>query len=231
MVSSYLMLDGAYRSDTSGHPDEGERLLRTGLHDGAIINASFAGSPDGGMALARRMRSERDDRMVVMISERPDAGLPSRCYDAGADYFLRMPFPMEELSSLLNRAFASRLFATTKRTAGVLLPTEPFWFAGATIRPDMMASFVGGATVRLSPKEVGILRILHRHQGALVKRVDLLSEVWGSAASIVGKSLDTHLVRLRRLFRENGADLAGVISPEPKVGWRVKSPPPPSTTK
>ena len=65
--------------------------------------------------------------------------------------------------------------------------------------------------------------MIANHQGKLLRRDAVLKEVWGASAARSSKSLDTYLVRLRKLFLRNGVDLASILSSRPGIGWLVDS--------
>jgi DNA-binding response OmpR family regulator len=55
-----------------------------------------------------------------------------------------------------------------------------------------------GAVQPLSPKEAGMLALLHREQGLAVRRDRILDEVWGSEDFVGPRAVDTHVVNLRQ---------------------------------
>jgi DNA-binding response OmpR family regulator len=62
-----------------------------------------------------------------------------------------------------------------------------------------------GSTVRLTEKEINILRFLHRANGQPVSRDVLLAEIWGYNSQISTHTLETHIYRLRQKS-EGGRD-------------------------
>ncbi|MDR7478944.1 MAG: DUF47 family protein [Armatimonadota bacterium] len=63
---------------------------------------------------------------------------------------------------------------------------------------------VGGAPVPLSAKEFGVLHLLLRHQGKVVRRERLLHEVWGGDYFGDARTLDTHIGWLRKKLEARG---------------------------
>ena len=55
-----------------------------------------------------------------------------------------------------------------------------------------------GSAVRLTEKEINILRFLHRANGQSVPRDVLLAEIWGYNSHISTHTLETHIYRLRQ---------------------------------
>src|ERR1700748_71656 len=52
--------------------------------------------------------------------------------------------------------------------------------------------------IRLTTKEVAILKFLYRTGGEVVSRQVLLNEVWGYNAGVTTHTLETHIYRLRQ---------------------------------
>lgn len=63
---------------------------------------------------------------------------------------------------------------------------------------------VAGAPVALSAKEFGVLHLLLRHQGKVVRRERLLHEVWGGDYFGDARTLDTHIGWLRKKLEAHG---------------------------
>jgi DNA-binding response OmpR family regulator len=62
----------------------------------------------------------------------------------------------------------------------------------------------GGAVVPLSAKEFGLLHLLVRHQGKIVRRERLLRDVWGDDYFGDTRTLDTHIAWLRKKIEGPG---------------------------
>ena len=77
---------------------------------------------------------------------------------------------------------------------------------------DRTLTAEGRETVRLTDKEAGILRYLHR-AGRPVARDELLGEVWGYNSGVTTHTLETHIYRLRQKM-EPGSDDARLLVTE-----------------
>jgi DNA-binding response OmpR family regulator len=58
----------------------------------------------------------------------------------------------------------------------------------------------GGQDLRLTRKEFDLLVFLIAHRGEVVTRERLLDEVWGYERFPTTRTVDTHVLRLRRKF-------------------------------
>jgi DNA-binding response OmpR family regulator len=70
--------------------------------------------------------------------------------------------------------------------------------------PDRHEVTVAGAPVALTAKEFGLLHLLLRHQGKVVRRERLLHEVWGEDYFGDSRTLDTHVGWLRKKVEGRG---------------------------
>ena len=58
----------------------------------------------------------------------------------------------------------------------------------------------------LSPREVAILALLHRSRGEVVGRDQVLNECWGVDYFPGSRTLDQHLMKLRRKLEKDPAN-------------------------
>jgi DNA-binding response OmpR family regulator len=66
-----------------------------------------------------------------------------------------------------------------------------------------------GNSNALSVREIGLLRILSSHPGEVVTRDRMLNEVWGFEYTGTTRTLDQHIVRLRKKL---GADERRIVA-------------------
>ena len=64
----------------------------------------------------------------------------------------------------------------------------------------------------MTPKEFEILRLLIRNRGQVVSRERLLNEVWGYDAFPTTRTVDSHVLNLRKKLEEDPADPKHIIS-------------------
>ena len=63
---------------------------------------------------------------------------------------------------------------------------------------------VGDRAVKLTKKEFDILRKLVSEPGRVFERDTLLEQVWGPEVHVAGRTIDAHIVKLRRKIRRLG---------------------------
>jgi DNA-binding response OmpR family regulator len=78
----------------------------------------------------------------------------------------------------------------------------------------------GGRTLELTPKEFGVLRFLAARAGAVVRRDELLDEVWGYNADVTTRTVDTHVATLRAKIEAKASEPRHLITVH-GVGYKL----------
>jgi len=76
-----------------------------------------------------------------------------------------------------------------------------------------------GKKIRLTEKEMSILRYLYRAEQRPVPRETLLQEVWGYNSGVTTHTVETHIYRLRQKI-ENDAASPAILVTEPR-GYKL----------
>ena len=85
------------------------------------------------------------------------------------------------------------------------LPGEASRFGDIEIQTVARVVRKNGRPVELSPKEYELLLALVQRPGQVISRAELLKTVWGYHASVVSRTIDTHIAELRRKLEPNPA--------------------------
>jgi two-component system KDP operon response regulator KdpE len=157
---------------------------------------------------------------VVVLSARGEESTKVAALEQGADDYVTKPFSPAELQARI-RAVLRRAAGPTADPGGVirngLLEVDP---VAHEVR-------VRGVTVALVPREFQILAELVAHPGRLVTRGRLLRAVWGEAYSGEDHYIHVYVSQIRKKLAASDPDggLADLLTAEPGVGYRVRTPP------
>ena len=143
-----------------------------------------------GLELCRWIRA-RSELPVIMLTARGEEADRIVGLELGADDYVTKPFSLREL--------LARVRAVLRRP-GPRQKFAEFAFDDVRVRSRSRQVFKAGREVRLTRKEFDLLVYLIAHRGEIVTRERLLDEVWGYERFPTTRTVDTHILRLRRKF-------------------------------
>jgi len=168
--------------------------------------------PDGnGIDVLKRVRAERPEVPVIVVSALGEIDNKVDLLDAGADDYLVKPFAFAELAARVRAAARSGAASGRELTVGDL--TLDIKTRVATRGDDISAD--------LPSREFTLLEYLMRHQGQVITRQQLLDSVWGIDFDASSNVVDVYVSYLRRkLDRVNEPS---VIETVRGAGYRVRA--------
>ena len=161
--------------------------------DGALCDAVLLdlGLPDGdGRGFCARLRKQGFKMPVIMLTGADAEQDVVEGLDAGANDYVAKPFRLGELLARLRAQL--RVFDTSE---DAVFAVGPYVFRPAA---KLLLEPARNRKIRLTDKEVGILKFLYRAAGKPVPRHTLLNEVWGYSSGVTTHTLETHIYRLRQ---------------------------------
>ena len=205
---------------------EGEGYRAIVAHDGqtALLLAAQA-APDlvildwmlpglDGLTICRRLR-ERSAVPIMMLTARADEADRVLGLEVGADDYLTKPFSLRELMARVRAIF--RRVELERRDQDE--PRAPINLGQMHLDPIARRVMVDNEPVELTVKEYDLLLLLARHPGRSFSRSYLLDHIWGDEYEGGDRTVDTHIVRLRRKLGDVGERIVTVWG----VGYRLES--------
>jgi DNA-binding response OmpR family regulator len=183
-----------------------EALARTQLRaqrfDAIIVDNAL---PDADAAdLSARLRRRGLHVPIIVLSDHAAETEVVRALDAGANDYVPRPFRLAELSARLRAQIREH---DTSEDAVLLI--GPYHFRPG---PRTLHEPVGNVQLRLTQKEVTILKCLYRAAGRPVSRQMLLQEVWGYSSAARTHTVETHIYRLRRKIEPDPANPTVIVN-------------------
>lgn len=172
------------------------RTLETGAADLVILDWMLPGLD--GLEVCRRIRA-RSITPILMLTARAEEVDRVLGLEVGADDYLTKPFSMMELMARA-RALLRRVSLMTERAGASGEEAQRQVIEVGDLRIDVAgrAVWVAGTPVDLTPKEFELLHVLAAQPGRAYSREYLLQRVWGMEYDGFDRTVDTHIVRLRR---------------------------------
>lgn len=203
------LVGSGYTVHEAGSGQEGLFLAAKVRPDLIILDL---GLPDcDGVDVLRQLR-EWTQTPVIILSVRDADREKVSALDAGADDYLTKPFSTDELMARLRVALRH----------GQPAPDLPIFHSG-DLQVDLTRRLVtvAGETVKLTPTEYALLRLLIQHAGRVLTHRQILKEVWGPAYSEETHYLRVYIAQLRQKLEKQPA-LPQLLTTEPGVGYRLR---------
>jgi two-component system, OmpR family, KDP operon response regulator KdpE len=163
---------------------------------------------------------------IIVLSGRTSPDTKISALDAGADDYLTTPFVMGELlarlRAVLRRGHASPAQSQPQRALIGRWQIDPA--AHRITRATATTHPATNDTLRLTPTEWAMLKLLLQRPGQLVSQTQLLTSVWGPGSQQHTNYLRFHMARLRRKLEDNPARPRYLLT-EPGMGYRYQPEP------
>ena len=167
-----------------------------------------------GWDVCRELRRRGIEVPVIMLTARGEEVDRVLGLELGADDYVTKPFSLREL--------LARVRAVLRRP-GPRSKGSELSFGDVRIQTRGRRVFRAGREVRLTRKEFDLLVYLAEHRDEVVTRDRLLDEVWGYERFPTTRTVDTHVLRLRRKL-EADPDRPTYILTVHAQGYRLTSP-------
>lgn len=166
--------------ERAGHTVEHGAPTTTRAFDLALV-----GSPE----LAEKLKRERPNHAIIVVTKLGDVPARVRALELGADDAIDAGFPVSQA--------VARIDAAGRRMATMPREPERFTIDGCTIDLSAALAERDGERVSLTTREVEIVRWMARHSGQVVSRADLLRHVWRMSPNAETRAVDVAMVGLR----------------------------------
>jgi DNA-binding response OmpR family regulator len=149
-----------------------------------------------GFSVAKEIRVKDQEIPVIFITAKSLKEDKLKGYGLGADDYITKPFDEEELLWKIKAVIRRIPESNSSRTEVVLIGRYTFDF-------DNQSLAFGGRIKRITQKECEILNYLAAHRNSVVKREELLKELWGENDYFFGRSLDVFITKIRKYLKED----------------------------
>jgi two-component system OmpR family response regulator len=172
--------------DRATNGEDGLHLALTEPYDVAVIDIMLPKLD--GLSLIDRLRSEKIETPVIILSAKRSVDDRVKGLQAGSDDYLTKPFAFSEL--------LARVQALIRRSTKAIEPTR-------LTTGDLSLDFVTREVVRadkkidLQPREFALLEYLMHHPGRVVSKSMIMEHVWGYDFDPQTNVVDVLVCRLR----------------------------------
>jgi len=150
-----------------------------------------------GFTLAKEIRLKDKKIPVIFITAKSLREDKLKGYGLGADDYITKPFDEEELLWKI-KAVIRRIpeKISEVRTGTIKIGEYTFDFHNQSLA-------IAGKARRITEKESDILNYLSAHPNTVIKREELLKDLWGENDYFFGRSLDVFITKIRKYLKED----------------------------
>ncbi len=164
-----------------------------------------------GIGVMKHLRAANDKTLVLMLTARDAVENRVEGLESGADDYLVKPFAPSEL--------VARIHALLRRPS-VAIQDEPLAYGDLNLDPVTRETRRGDCQFELTSKEFDLLQYLMRHPRQVMRREQILQDVWGYDFGGEDNVLEVYVGYLRK--KTEAGDEARLIQTVRGVGYVLR---------
>ncbi len=165
-----------------------------------------------GQDVCRVLRDADAEIPILVLTSATDEVNRVLLLEMGADDYVTKPFSPRELLARVR---------TVLRRSRPSTPPDILAFDDVRIDFKQMEAYRGDVAVSLTPQEFKLLRYFSQHSGRVVSRDELLNEVWGYHSYPSTRTVDAHVLNLRRKLERDPANPAHFLTVH-RAGYKFR---------
>ncbi len=172
-----------------------------------------------GIEVCRVIRKKRPQTYIIMLTAKTDETSKVLGLEIGADDYVTKPFSLMELLARI-KAFLRRAPETVSVAETSPEDDDIVEFADLRIDFKKFEATKNNEPLKLAAKEFEILKYFWQHRGEVIKRDDLLKNLWGYTSETMPttRTIDNYIANLRKKIEVNST--TPKIITIPTVGYK-----------
>lgn len=151
-----------------------------------------------GFAVAKKIRQQTDLIPILLITAKSLEEDRIHGFECGADDYIVKPFSMHELLLRIEVFLRRTKKMHSEKTLIFRIGEMKFSFS------DLKLITVS-TSYNMTQKEAELLLFLCEHPNRILKREEVLLNVWGKDDYFLGRSMDVFITKLRKYFKEDSS--------------------------
>lgn len=148
-----------------------------------------------GFALAESIRKKNQQIPILFLTAKSLTEDKLVGFKTGADDYITKPFSLDELFC--------RMEVFLRRTNGIPTDEKLYRVGAYEFNPVTLTLRYGTQERTLTQKEAEVLKVLYRNRDRVLKREEILTQVWGNDDYFMGRSMDVFISKLRKYLKED----------------------------
>jgi DNA-binding response OmpR family regulator len=192
----------SYEVLTAADGEAGLRLVHEQKPDLVILDLMLPRM--SGYEVCRRLRDEGNTTPILMLTARGEEADRVLGLDLGADDYVTKPFSVREL--------LARVRAIVRRAHPPRPLPDELSFDDVVVDFRRYEARKGGQRIEMTRKEFGVLQYLAARSGEVVRRDELLEEVWEYKNYPTTRTVDNHVLSLRAKLEQKPTEPRHLIT-------------------
>ncbi|WP_276089548.1 response regulator transcription factor [Pedobacter sp. JY14-1] len=192
----------------AGDGEAGERMILGEKPDIVLLDWMLPGKQ--GSEVCAHVRAQGFDNLIIMMTAKAQDVDKIDAYNFGVSDYVTKPFNMDVLVAMLDNKV--KFLLNNDRS-------EIHRFGDMEHHPNVHTLFKNGRKIELTILENRILLYFLRNPHKVINRDELMLVVWGYNSDVNTRTLDMHIVRLRKKIESN-PDNPQLLQTVRGVGYR-----------
>lgn len=191
LVAERLESEG-YKVLEASNGDEAEKMILAEQPDIVLLDWMLPGKQ--GAEVCTNVRNKGYEGIVIMTTAKQQDIDKITAYGFGVTDYVTKPFNMDVLVALIENKIKFTLNNDK---------SETYTFANMEHHPNTHLLIRDSRKIELTILENRILLYFLKNKNKVINREELMMEVWGYNADVNTRTLDMHIVRLRKKIETN----------------------------
>lgn len=208
----YALMKEGYDFDEAEDTDEAASIISERKPDLILLDWILPGT--SGIDFLKRLKLNADTKSIpiMMLTAKGEITDKVRALDIGADDYITKPFSITELLARIRVSFRKN----TEEEGVSIVVVE-----GLELNLDTHRVVAGDTHINLSFIEFHLLHHFVTHPEYVFSRTELLNIVWENNKDVYERTVDVHIMRLRKALTPHGFDK--YIQTIRNVGYRFST--------
>jgi DNA-binding response OmpR family regulator len=165
-----------------------------------------------GFSLAKKIRQQSDVIPVIFLTAKGLEEDKIKGFETGADDYITKPFSIKELIMRMD-VFLRRTKKLQSDTA------EEYKLGTLKFIYNELKIYTSKEAISLTQREADLLKFFVTHSNKILKRKEVLLNVWGKDDYFLGRSMDVFITKLRKYLK---ADPGIALETIHGIGFRLQ---------
>lgn len=194
-ILKFNLENSGYDVDTANSGDEA-LSLSLGSYDLFLLDVMMDDMSGFALAANLRKRSECAATPIIFITAKSGENDVLTGFNIGADDYICKPFRISEVLARV-KAVLKRNAAPAAQAGNAPQPGN-IGYGELLLNPETKRGYIAGVDIALTKKEFEVLYMLMLKPGRVYSREEILSRVWPNDVSVLERSIDVNMTRLRK---------------------------------